>query len=252
MIYMTSPQTAPSKRRRLVTRFDPLRLCDFIGCYRQELGCSHEEAAFASADIFRKIEVRYPQLVTKACWVGEVLDQTARRSTRGLLTARLVRYFELQALSKSKREPFILVEDNMGAEFLASDSAVYFSSSELTQLIEEYWSWDQIPRFIHSDVSGSKQGDNSQPAAREHLKPLELVTVQRLTKALIAMLTTCAEQENARRTILSSTLCTKGSHKQGHFSAAQGLTFIADRLGISDFPDTDTVAKYLPRKQDEA
>lgn len=249
---MTSPQTAPIKRRPLVTRFDPLRLCDFIGYYKQELGCSHEEAAFASADIFRKIEVRYPQLGTKECWVGEVLDQTAQRSTLGLLTARLVRYFELQALSKSKREPFILAEDDLGEELLASDAAVYFSPSALTGLIEKYWSWDQIPRFIHSNVSGSKQSENAQPVAREHLKARELLTVQRLTGALMAMLTACANQENARRTILSSTLCTKGVQKQGPFSAAQGLTYIADRLGISDFPDTDTVAKYLPPKQDEA
>ncbi|NWL76769.1 hypothetical protein DM872_07905 [Pseudomonas taiwanensis] len=246
---MTSPQTAPAQRRPLVTRFDPLRLCDFIGCYRQELGCSHEEAAFASADIFRKIETRYPQLSANTCWAAEVLDQTARRSTRGFQTARLIRYFELQALSKSKREPFILVEDDLGVEFLASDAAAYFSPPALTGLIEEYWSWDQIPRFIHADVSGNKQGDNAQPAAREHLRTRELLTVQRLTGALVAMLTACASQENARRTILNSTLCTKEGQKQGPFSTAEGLTYIADRLGISDFPDTDTVAKYLPPKQ---
>lgn len=249
---MTNPQIAPVKRRLLATRLEPLRLCDFIGGYRQELGCSHEEAAFASADIFRKIEATYPQLSANTCWAAEVLDQTARRSTHGPQTARLIRYFELQALSKSKREPFILVEDDLGVEFLASDAAVYFSPSALTRLIEEYWSRDQIPHFIHSDVSGSKQGDNAQPAAREHLKARELLTVQRLTGALLTMLTTCANQENARRTILSSTLCTKGAQKQGPFSAAQGLTYIADRLGISDFPDTDTVAKYLPPKQGDA
>ncbi|MGE6794013.1 hypothetical protein ACQKFS_18550 [Pseudomonas guineae] len=249
---MTSPQTTPIKRRPLVTRFDPLRLCDFIGYYRQELGCSHEEAAFATADIFRKIETKYPQLSANTCWAAEVLDPTARRSTRGFQTAKIVRYFELQALGKTKREPFILADDDLDEELLASDAAVYFSPSALTGLIEEYWSWDQIPRFIHSYVSGSKQSENAQPVAREHLKARELLTVQRLTRALIAMLTTCAEQENARRTILSSTLCTKGVQKQGPFSAAQGLTYIADRLGISDFPDTDTVAKYLPPKQDEA
>jgi len=252
MNYMTNPQTAPVKRRILVTRFDPLRLCDFIGGYRQELGCSHEEAAFASADIFRKIEARSSQLSADTCWAAEVLDQTARRNIRGVQTARLIMYFERQALSKSKREPFILIEDDLGGELLASDAAVYFSPSALTGLIEKYWSRDRIPRFIHSDISGSKQGDSAQPAAREHLKARELLTVQRLTGALMAMLTTCANKENARRTILSSTLCTKGAQKQGPFSAAQGLTYIADRLGISDFPDTDTVAKYLPPKQDEA
>lgn len=249
---MTSPQTAPSKRRPLVTRFDPLRLCDFIGYYRQELGCNHEEAAFATADIFRRLETKNPQLSASTCWAAEVLDPTARRSTWGFQTARIVRYFELQALNKSKREPFILIEDDMGAELLASDAAVYFSPSALTRLLEEYWSWDQIPHFIHSDISGSKQSENAQPVARAHLNTKELLTVQRLTGALMAMLTASANQESARRTILNSTLCTKGVQNQGPFSAAQGLTYIADRLGISDLPNTDTLAKYLPPKQNEA
>ncbi|MCF7203087.1 hypothetical protein [Pseudomonas oligotrophica] len=248
---MTSPQAAPIKRRPLVTRCDPLRLCDFIGYYRQELGCSDEEAAFATADIFRRLETKYPQLSANTCWAAEVLDPTARRSSRGFQTARIVRYFELQALSKSKREPFILIEDDLDEECRASDAAVYFSPSVLTRLIEEYWGWDQIPRFIHSDVSGSKQGENAQPVARAHLNTRELLTVQRLTGALMAMLTASANQESARRTILNSTLCSKGVQNQGPFSAAQGLTYIADRLGISDFPDTDTVAKYLPTKQGE-
>ncbi len=246
---MTNPQIAPVKRRLLATRLEPLRLCDFIGGYRQELGCSHEEAAFASADIFRKIEATYPQLSANTCWAAEVLDQTARRSTHGPQTARLIRYFELQALSKSKREPFILVEDDLGVEFLASDAAVYFSPSALTRLIEEYWSRDQIPHFIHSDVSGSKQGSDTSSTGKAQLGVLEIHTVQRLTGALVAMVTAAARQDEARRVILNSKLCEKNCAGKGPYAIADSLAFIADRLGISGLPHTDTVASYLPQKR---
>ena len=246
---MTSPQTTPSKRRPLVTRCDPLRLCDFIGYYKQELGCSHEEAAFATADIFRRLETKNPQLSASTCWAAEVLDPTARRSTWGFQTARIVRYFELQALNKSKREPFILIEDDMGAEFLASDAAVYFSPSALTRLIKEYWSWDQIPYFIHSDVSGSMQGSDTSSTGKAQLGVLEIHTVQRLTGALVAMVTAAARQDEARRVILNSKLCEKNCAGKGPYAIADSLAFIADRLGISGLPHTDTVASYLPQKR---
>jgi len=250
---MTRPHTAPRfKRRLLVMRSTPIRLSEFIDEYRQELACSREEAAFASADLFRRLEAIHPPLSTAACWVAEVLDHTALRSTGGLHIAKLIRYFELQALSKSKREPFISLEDALGAECRASDAAIYFSPSALTGLIEEHWGRAHAPAFIHSGDFYKKQAGDPQLAEREHLRTRELLTVQRLTGALVAMITTCANQEEARRVILNSKLCAKGGQNKGPFSAAESLAFIADRMGISDFPDTDTVAKYLPPKREDA
>lgn len=247
---MTPPHTAHRfKRRLLVMRSTPVRLSEFINEYRQELACSREEAAFASADLFRRLEASHPPLSTEACWVAEVLDHTALRSTAGLHIAKLIRYFELQALSKSKREPFISVEDASGAECRASDAAIYFSSSALTGLIEEHWGRDKTPGFIHREDLSKDQAGDTQAGEQEQLRLREIHTVQRLTGALVAMVTAAARQDEACRVILNSKLCEKDCAGKGPFAIAESLAFIADRLGISDFPDTDTVARYLPPKR---
>jgi len=52
---MTPPDsTRVFKRRLLVMRAEPVRLSEFVDEYRRELSSSREEAAFASADLFRR------------------------------------------------------------------------------------------------------------------------------------------------------------------------------------------------------
>ncbi|GLK90018.1 hypothetical protein [Pseudomonas turukhanskensis] len=249
---MPSSQVTRSKRRLIVMRSSPIRLSDFIEHYRQELGCSREEAAFASADILRRLEPNHPQLNIEVCWVAEILDHTAQRETCGIQTARLIRFFELQALSKSKREAFVSLEDASGAELHASDAAVYFSPQALTRLIETNSSHEFVPKFIWAEELPKTQHSEIKAGARDHLRTRELLTVQRLTGALVKMIIGSAKQDEARRVILSSKLCGVADDKVKPFSTAESLTFIADRMGLSGFPDTDTVAKYLPNKQDDS
>lgn len=248
---MNSTQADRFKRRLIVMRDSPIRLSNFIDEYRQELGCSRETAAFAAADLLRRLEARHSCLDTKTCWVAEVLDHAAQRSTSCLQTAKLIRYFELQSLSKSNREPFILVDDAPSAELRASDGAIYFSPSALTRLVEEHWGQAKTPKFIFDGDFYKKPGGNTPQAGREHLRTRELLTVKRLTGTLVAMITACANQEEARRVISNAKLCKKDGENKGPFSTAESLAFIADRLGLRDLPDTDTVAKYLPGKPEE-
>lgn len=249
---MTNPKNPPFMRRLLVFNKVPIQLCDFIDHYRQELGCSREEAAFASADILRRLETSHQRLNIEACWIAEVLDHSVPRSSCELHISRLIRYFELQALSKSKREPFILAEDTMGAEFRASDSAIYFSPSALTRLIEASSGQAKTPKFIYLGEVVKDQGNEAKPATREHLNVKELVTVKRLTGELIKMIIASARDEKARRFIMSSTLYKKADAGKGPYSTADGLAHIASQLGLSDLPDQDTMAKYLPDKPDPA
>ncbi|WP_328994434.1 hypothetical protein [Pseudomonas aeruginosa] len=244
-----APAGSGKRRRVLVSRTTPIRLSDFIDHYRQELGCSREEAAFAAADIFRRLEDDQPSLNRQTCWVAEVLDDTAPRETGDLQTAKLTRYFELQALSKNKRESFICANASSGAELLASDAAIYFSSEALTRLIER--KGGHPPRFIYREELVKEQDVGAFQPSREHLRTKELLTVKRVTGTLIAMITAAASHEEARRVILNSNLCRKEDENKGPFSCAESLAFIADRLGLSDIPDTDTVAKSLPSKREE-
>ncbi|CDF86762.1 hypothetical protein PKB_5452 [Pseudomonas knackmussii B13] len=245
---MTSSQPKRYVRRHLVMRDTPVRLSEFVDEYRQELRCSREEAAFASADIFRPLMAGHTVLSVETCRVANVLDHEAHRDTGGLQAVRLIRYFELQALSKSKREPFILVEDDSGIELPVSDAAIYFSPSLLTRLIEEHLG-PQTPHFICNGDFYKKQGGDAPATEKEQLRLREIHTVQRLTGALVAMVAAAARQDEACRVILNSKICEKDSAGKGPYAIAESLAFIADRLGISDFPDTDTVARYLPLKR---
>ncbi len=247
---MTPPDsTRVFKRRLLVMRAEPVRLSEFVDEYRRELSSSREEAAFASADLFRRFEAIHLSLRDEICWVAEVLDHTARRVTAGLQTGQLIRYFEQQALNKNKREPFVPVEGSSSKDSRASDAAIYFSPSALTGLIEEHWGRDRVPSFIYREHSSQDIAGESQAGEKLGLHSRELNSVHRLSGAFISMLIAAVREEESRRLILNSKICEKDAADKGQYAIAESLGFIADRLGIRDFPDTDTVARYLPSKR---
>lgn len=115
-----------------------IALCQLVGMFSAELGCTQVRAAFVLRNLFRVLDQRsgrakdHAKLPTAACWVGDVGCPDVRNDFYRVELTELDAYFVSWATGV-KRE-FVRVQAMLGDGYVESDAAIFFAVDALALL----------------------------------------------------------------------------------------------------------------------